>query len=419
MTEITTFFKEHYLSKMKDAPELFIGIELEYPIVNKNGEQTSIKVVKDLMEYLSGKEEFNVVKFDEDGCPIEIVSMEGDLILFEVTYNTLEFAFAKAKCIQDIEKRFEVYLDQIQRFLGLYQHELQGVGINPNWKLNDHRPVATERYKMLIAYLKLAENYPQMHSYVDYAGFICGNQVQFDVSRENYLRVINAFNKIEAVKAYLFANSEFEDFADVTISRDYFWESSMHGLIEDNVGVYPQNFNTEMDYLKFQKKTAMFYIERDTECYYFTPITVKDFLRTKKITALTTSGQSIEFVPTTNDLKTHRSYHYQELTKRGTIEFRSICTQPFDKTFTPTAFQLGLLVNLEKFEEMLEKTEFFKLFGRDYKQLRRQFLVKYLTNSERVAIEKLARELLVCAKEGLEARGMGEEKYLLALQKHG
>ncbi|HFU4460675.1 TPA: gamma-glutamylcysteine synthetase [Streptococcus suis] len=377
MAEITNFFKEYYLSKMKDNPELFIGIELEYPIVNKEGGQTSIKVAKDFMEYLSSKEEFNVVKFDEDGCPIEIISMEGDLILFEVTYNTLEFAFAKARYIQDIEKRFEVYLDQIQSFLGLYHHELQGVGINPNWKLNDHRPVATGRYRMLMDYLKLSANYPHMHQYVDYAGFICGNQVQFDVSRKNYLRVMNAFNKIEAVKAYLFANSEFEDFADATISRDYFWEASMHGLIEDNVGIYPKDFDTETDYLKFQKKTAMFYIERDTECYYFTPITVKDFLRTKKITALTTSGQSIEFVPTTNDLKTHRSYHYQELTKRGTIEFRSICTQPFDKTFTPTAFQLGLLVSLEKFEEILKKTEFFKLFGRDYKQLRRQFLVKY------------------------------------------
>lgn len=105
------YFKEHNPSKLKDDPELFIGIELEYPIVNKEGEQTSIKVAKDLMEYLSSKEELNVVKFGEDGCPIEIVSKAGDLILFEVTYNTLEFAFAKAKYIQDIEKRFEVYLD--------------------------------------------------------------------------------------------------------------------------------------------------------------------------------------------------------------------------------------------------------------------------------------------------------------------
>ena len=36
-----------------------------------------------------------------------------------------------------------------------------------------------------------------------------GNQAQLDVRRDNYLRIINAFNKIEAAKAYLFSNSEF------------------------------------------------------------------------------------------------------------------------------------------------------------------------------------------------------------------
>lgn len=55
MAEIINFFKDYYLSKIQDKPELFIGIELEYPIVNKNGEQTSIKVAKDLMVYLSEK----------------------------------------------------------------------------------------------------------------------------------------------------------------------------------------------------------------------------------------------------------------------------------------------------------------------------------------------------------------------------
>lgn len=256
MAEITNFFKDYYLSKIQDKPELFIGIELEYPIVNKNGGPTSIKVAKDLLVHLAKNMDFYVRKLDETGNPIELVNDDGDLILFEVTYNTLELAFAKAKCIHDVAKRFEFYLQEIQRFLALYNHELQGVGINPSWQLNDHRPVATDRYKMLMAYLRLAENYPHMHPYVDYAGFICGNQVQFDVSRENYLRVINAFNKIEAVKAFLFANSEFAEREDWTISRDYFWESSMHGLIEDNVGVYPEDFNTETDYLEFQKKNG-------------------------------------------------------------------------------------------------------------------------------------------------------------------
>ncbi|HFI0453981.1 TPA: gamma-glutamylcysteine synthetase, partial [Streptococcus suis] len=134
--------------------------------------------------------------------------------------------------------------------------------------------------------------------------------------------------------------------------------------------------------------------------------------------AYSATGKQIEFSPHIDDLKSHRSYHYQELTKRGTVEFRSICTQPFESTFAPTAFQLGLLVNLEKFEKILEETDFFDFFGRDYKHLRKQFSVKCLTKMEREILEKLSRELVACAKEGLKARGMGEEKYLLALQEN-
>ncbi|MHC3757617.1 glutamate-cysteine ligase family protein, partial [Streptococcus suis] len=93
-------------------------------------------------------------------------------------------------------------------------HELQGLGINPNWENNDNRPVDTGRYRMLMNYLKLGEGKPNMHPYTGYAGFICGNQVQFDVSRKSFLRVINAFNKIEAAKAFLFANSPFDQIDD-------------------------------------------------------------------------------------------------------------------------------------------------------------------------------------------------------------
>ncbi len=35
-------------------------------------------------------------------------------------------------------------------------------------------------------YLKLGEGKPNMHPYTGYAGFICGNQVQFDVSRKPF-----------------------------------------------------------------------------------------------------------------------------------------------------------------------------------------------------------------------------------------
>ena len=75
-------------------------------------------------------------------------------------------------------------------------------------------------------------------------------------------------------------------------------------------------------------------------------------------------GMRLLFTPKRRILKTHRSYQYQDLTTRGTVEFRSVCTQPLERTFASAAFHLGLLVNLEKLESYLEIAPFFKAFGR-------------------------------------------------------
>ena len=156
MIEIVDFFNEVYLSKIKNKSELFIGVELEYPIVNSSGEPTSIQVAKDLFRFLFEELNFEILKTDSDGNPIELLTEDKDVILFEVTYNTLEFAFNKASRIQDVDSRLQYYLTHIQAFLGKYGHELQGKGINPGWKVNDYRPVAIGRYKMLMNYLNLS-----------------------------------------------------------------------------------------------------------------------------------------------------------------------------------------------------------------------------------------------------------------------
>ncbi|HFI0496022.1 TPA: glutamate-cysteine ligase family protein [Streptococcus suis] len=415
MTSLGNCFEEYYFANIKEKPELFIGVELEYPIVNISGKATSIQVATDMMRHISNQNGFTIVKRDDRGNPIELQHELGDLILFEVTYNTLEFAFAKAKNIGSVEERHKEYLENIQYYLRQNGHELQGLGINPNWENNDNRPVDTGRYRMLMNYLKLGEGKPNMHPYTGYAGFICGNQVQFDVSRKSFLRVINAFNKIEAAKAFLFANSPFDQIDDMALTRDYFWEYSMHGLLKNNVGIYSEEFRSEAEYCQYQEESAMFYVIRDNCYYYFKPITVKSFFEQEKFAAYSEAGEICYFVPKADDFKNHRSYHYQELTKRGIIEFRSTCTQPFETTFAPIAFHLGLLANLVKLEEILESTEFFKEFGRNYSKLRRQFSRKKLSDLEQRMVKDFSKTLLDCAHEALLLRGYSEEKYLTPL----
>ena len=420
MTTAKELLKQRYYEPIKEQPELFVGIELEYPVVNLSGNATDVSLTKQLLVYLLDNFDFQADKYDSDNNPIQLIEQaSGDMILFEVSYNTIEFAFAKASRIAEVEERLDTYLSMIQPYLRNHNHELQGWGVNPNWAKNDNSPVKSPRYEMLMDFLELskAKNNPFFHNYPEYGSFICGSQVQLDVSKLSYLRVLNAFNQIEGPKAVLFANSEFwgSDW-DLAISRDVFWENSMHGVFEENAGIFPRMFKNEDDYFSYLSETAIFTAKRAEETYYFEPIRAKDYLNKSAIQAWSIHGKEVSIKPSEDDFKTHRSYQFQDLTIRGTIEFRSVCTQPFSATFAPAAFHLGLLVNLERLENILKESPFFEAFDFDYPRIRRLFSKKDISDTDLKLIFPLTEALLVCAEDGLKSRGFGEEIYLAPLK---
>jgi len=420
LTTAKELLKQRYYLPIKEQPGLFVGIELEYPVVNLSGNATDVSLTKQLLIYLIDNFGFKADKFDFDNNPIQLIDKaSGDMILFEVSYNTIEFAFAKASRIAEVEERLDTYLSMIQPYLRNHNHELQGWGVNPNWAKNDNSPVKSPRYEMLMDFLELskAKNNPFFHNYPEYGSFICGSQVQLDVSKISYLRVLNAFNQIEGPKAVLFANSEFwgSDW-DLAISRDVFWENSMHGVFEENAGIFPRVFKNEDDYFSYLSETAIFTAKRAEETYYFEPIRAKDYLNKSAIQAWSIHGKEVSIKPSEDDFKTHRSYQFQDLTTRGTIEFRSVCTQPFSATFAPAAFHLGLLVNLERLENILKESPFFEAFDFDYPRIRRLFSKKDISDTDLKLIFPLTEALLVCAEDGLKSRGFGEEIYLAPLK---
>ena len=407
--------KEKYLSNMKEDSELFVGVELEFPIVETNGNKTNIEVTKNLFRTLANLSDFEVEKKDDDQNPIQLVHCSSkDRILFELSYNTIEFAFERAHSIDEVAKRFEAYLKIIQPILQENNHEIQGHGIHPLWKENDNSPVKIERYKMLMAFLAMNGTGMKTHPYPSYGAFICGNQVQLDVRRDNYIRIINAFNKIEAAKAYLFSNSEFSSEAwDTKIARDIFWEESLHGYYRESVGIFPKDYQSEEEFFNNLARTAIFTVTREGKSYYFKPIRVEDYLDQKEITAYTTDGNEKNINPVKEDLKQHRTYQFQDLTARGTVEFRSVCTQPLETTFAPIAFELGLFVQLEKLENYLEHCSFLRNEKQDYRNLRKKYSKKILSKKEKEKIKTFSKELLEISKSGLLERGYEEEKYLI------
>ena len=63
---------KRYLASLKNNPEQYIGVELEFPIVNTMGNKTDVLVTKALFRYLQEVEEFIAIKQDEDGNPVQL-----------------------------------------------------------------------------------------------------------------------------------------------------------------------------------------------------------------------------------------------------------------------------------------------------------------------------------------------------------
>ena len=126
MSPSIQLLKNRYLKNIKENPDLYIGIELEFPIVHTKGKPTDIEVTKDLMRFLVDALSLEVEKEDQEGNPIQLVEPKSqDLILFEVSYTTLEFAFGRAQNIQEVQGRFQAYMKVIQEKLG---EKDQGLG---------------------------------------------------------------------------------------------------------------------------------------------------------------------------------------------------------------------------------------------------------------------------------------------------
>ena len=190
----------------------------------------------------------------------------------------------------------------------------------------------------------------------------------------------------------------------------------MHGVFEENAGVFPKVFENEDDYFSYLSETAIFTVTRGEVTYYFEPIRAKDYLNKPAIQAWSIHGKEVSIQPSEDDFQTHRSYQFQDLTTRGTVEFRSVCTQPFSATFAPAALHLGLLVNLEALESILKGTSLFEVFDYDYPRIGCLFSKKKISKTDLKLILPLTETLLTCAEDGLKNRGFGEEVYLAPLQ---
>ena len=193
----------------------------------------------------------------------------------------------KKKIYTVLKKRFEGYYKFIQEVLNKENHTLTGFGVNPYRKYNKHQPIPNGRYRMLYHHLCTYNRYSNemnFHDMPEFGMFTSAAQIQLDVNIDDLISTINAFSKLEPLKAILFSNSVLTgENMELACSRDMLWENSMQGYNTKNFGMYDPIPQSIEELLEYMLSTSIYCTEQDGKYINFHPTVITEFCNRKKI----------------------------------------------------------------------------------------------------------------------------------------
>ncbi len=421
-TSLRTALYNKYIAPTKETRPSYIGIEIELPLVNLAKAPVDFDIVQKVTKEFLQEFSFTHESIDDDG---RIYAAEqpttGDILSYDCSYNNLELSMGKEQSLIVLQQCFASYYDFLQRKYRAYDHQLTGMGINPYRNLNHNVPIASERYRMLFhhlaSYPKYAGTRKYFHSYPTYGSFASASQVQLDVSNEDLIQTLHAFTLLEPIKSLLFANSMMlGDEDDLLIARDMLWEDSTHGINPHNVGLFEEVPSSEEELLDYLESYSLYCVMRDGRYINFEPIPLGEYFKRPLITGEVYENgnyQEVNFTPEDSDLEYLRTFKFEDLTYRGTIEFRSCCCQPVHDAMTIAAFHVGLQGRLKELDQLLTDDHVIYHHGYSVSELRTLFNGNKIPPSINPDdLYKLCKQVLDLAAEGLKDRNLDEEQYL-------
>ena len=415
---------DKYILPTESNHDKYIGVEIEMPIVNLCRQAVDFNVVHSLTEEFCARFGFAAVGVDDEG---HVSSAErrdsGDILSYDCSYNNLELSFGREKDINVIDGRFKEYCAFIQDFFGRYNYTLTGMGVNPYRKYNRNFPIPNGRYRMLFHHLHSYREYgglTEFHPFPEFGTFSSASQVQLDVNIKELPLTLNVMNRLEPLKALLFGNSLLPDYdPGLLCCRDLLWEKSVHGINPKNIGMYGAEFGTPGDIIDYIAGTSVYCAERGGRYINFRPVNIVEYLQSRAVKGeYYDNGGYKEIVvkPCIDDLAYLRTFKFEDLTYRGTVEYRSACTQPVRDAMALPAFHAGLSCNLGALDELLKHDGVIYNRGYTPSQLRKMLVRRRLPDFiDADRLYALLKRIVDLADDGLRGRGLGEEKYLMPL----
>ncbi len=424
MQTINRKLYEKYIAPTIPERKSFIGIEIELPIVNLDRKPVDFSFVQNVTEGFIRNFEFDVTGRDDAGRIYAAENQRnGDILSYDCSFNNLELSMGKETAIDPLDERFRSYYSWLQSAFSEKNHMLTGMGVNPYRQYNHNVPIENERYRMLFHHLGTCDRYEGMyfHPWPQYGTFSSASQVQLDVRCEDLLKTIRVFSLLEPVKALLFSNSVLlGEREDLLCCRDMFWENSTHGINSHNIGMFeriPESIDELIDYIR---SCSLYCVMRNGRYINFSPMPLDEYFSRSEIEGEiydpVKGYHRITFHPEIEDLEYLRSFKFEDVTFRGTIEFRSCCCQPVGDAMTIPAFHVGLQNRLDELDELFAEDRVLYHRGYTPGELRKWFNQGQVPGMiHRDELYALVQRILDLASDGLKDRGFGEERYLRPL----
>ncbi|MBR1608110.1 MAG: glutamylcysteine synthetase [Kiritimatiellae bacterium] len=432
MAALAAALDARFFAPLRRAPTRRVGVELELPVYRlEAGAPTDFAAVHAATADFLSRFRFPDTARDDAGALYRARDPStGDELSFDCSFNTLELSFGPDESILATKARFERYYPALQAALGARGHALTGMGINPRWRENVPEPIQNGRYRMLLHHLKSYAKYggaPRFHDHPDFGLFSCASQVQLDVDETTAAPAINAFNALEPFKAALLANSPF-DFGPSgggwsLCGRDRLWSRSLHGFNPHNCGMYGVALRSLADLAGYLETTSVYCAERDGKYLNFAPMPLCEYVRRGRIDAEywdreAGAHRQFSFAPSPADVAWLRPFKFEDITARGTLEFRSVCEQPVRDAFAPAALHAGLMAELPALATLL--AEDTALYGHGFgpgelrELMSRRSLPAFVDPD---ALRAQLHRILDIAERGLASRGFGEAPLLAPLRR--
>lgn len=399
-----------------------VGIEIELPVVELSGRAVEEDVVIKTADRFREHFGFAAEGIDDNGNVNSMTDKAtGDNLSFDCSYSNLELSLGKNDDLNTIHDTFKKYYEYLQSLLLPQGYTLTGMGINPHYNINKNAPVPNERYRMLYHYLHSYHRYEddinmRFHNRPDFGTFTSASQVQLDVSRDELVDTLNVFNMLEPYKALLFANSFLPEYPEYLCARNMLWKRSMQGYNPHNIGMFSNRLANIDELIEYIKSQSVYCTMRDGKYIDFKPTAVRDYFELEKVSGEYFDGsfyKTAEFAPDEGDLQYLRTFKFEDLTFRGTVEYRSSCTQPVKDVMTVAAFHTGLAGRLGELAELIGNDRIIYSHGYSASELQdmlsKQEIPQFI---DRKGLSSQLKRILDISAEGLKARGKDEEGFL-------